>query len=78
MHGLALEGSGDFAAAFLKSLRTQDNEKPQGGQKRQGAENCSHLSSPPLRRYNVLYLFYGVKSGGIDWAQALEPRGFFD
>jgi hypothetical protein len=33
----ALEGGGDLRAAFLKNPRTQDQQKPQSGEKGQGA-----------------------------------------
>jgi hypothetical protein len=36
---MALEGSGDLRAAFLKNCRTQDQEQPDGGDKGQGAKN---------------------------------------
>jgi hypothetical protein len=35
--GIALEGSGDLRAAFLKNRSTQDDEQPQCGEKGQGA-----------------------------------------
>jgi hypothetical protein len=34
---MPLEGGGDLGAAFLKNGSTQDHQKPQGGEKGQGA-----------------------------------------
>jgi hypothetical protein len=34
---MALEGSGDPAAAFLKHGRTQGNDEPDGGKEEEGA-----------------------------------------
>jgi len=39
---LALEGSGDLLAAFLKNACAQHNQKPERGQEGQGAESCIH------------------------------------
>ena len=39
---LALEGSGDLGAAFLKNRGTEDHQQPQSGEKGEGAERCNH------------------------------------
>jgi hypothetical protein len=46
MRGLALEGSGDLRAAFLKNRGTHDHEQPQGGEKGEGAQRCNHRIDP--------------------------------
>jgi len=60
---LALEGSGNLRAAFLKNHGTKHNEQPQSGKEGKGAQNCGHHGLPPLRRLNVHFLFSLVKHG---------------
>jgi len=48
MRHLALKGSGDLGAAFLKNCRTDDHEQPQGGEEGEGAESCNHRIDPSL------------------------------
>jgi hypothetical protein len=50
----ALEGGGDFRAAFLKNRRTDDDQEPQSGEEDEGAEGCNHRDSPSLERITKL------------------------
>jgi len=50
----ALEGSGDLRAALLKNGGAHDDEKPQGGQKGEGAESCNHRIDPSSERQTEL------------------------
>jgi len=52
MRDLALEGSGDLGAAFLKNCGTDDHEHPQSGEEGEGAESCNHRVDPSLRAPN--------------------------
>jgi len=51
---LALEGSGDFRAAFIKNRRTDDDQHPQGGKEDEGAQSCSHRIDPSWERLTEL------------------------
>jgi hypothetical protein len=46
MRGLALEGSGDPRAAFLKNRGTHDHEQPQSGEKGERGQRCNHRIDP--------------------------------
>jgi hypothetical protein len=50
MRRLAPEGSGDTRAAFPKNRSSHDNQKPQGGEKGEGAQRCNHRNNPSLER----------------------------
>jgi hypothetical protein len=44
MNRLALEGSGDLGAAFLKNRGTDDRQQPQSGEEGEGAQGCKHFA----------------------------------
>jgi hypothetical protein len=48
LHGLPLEGSGDFCAAFLKNCRAHDNQHPQGAEEDEAANRSNHRAYPSL------------------------------
>jgi len=54
---IALEGSGDHGAAFLKNRSTQNHDQPQCGEKGEGAEWCNHRIDPSLERQTELDMF---------------------
>ena len=44
LHRLALEGSGDLRAAFLKNRCTHDHEQPQGGEEGRGYQEAAVIT----------------------------------
>jgi hypothetical protein len=58
MRSLALEGSGDLRAAFLKNRGTDDHEHPQSAEEGEGAQRrnhrCNHRIDPSWERLTEL------------------------